>query len=154
MAEKEKNNTRRDFLQRFGVVGVFIMSMIFFWRDIILYLFPKQKKKTYHKYLITKKNEMQIGEARQLKLGNVPVFIVRLETGYKVYSGVCTHLGCIVKWKTDKQQFHCPCHNGYFDITGRVISGPPPKPLEEYKVEETGNLVYIYVEDKLRSPWA
>jgi cytochrome b6-f complex iron-sulfur subunit len=154
MGTEEKKVGRREFLQRFGVVGAFIASMLVFWRDIVLYLFPPKKRKSYHKYLVARKSELKIGEARRITLGKFPVFIVRLKDGFKVYSGVCTHLGCIVKWEKDKERFYCPCHKGVFDITGKVISGPPPKPLNEYRVEEKGQLVYIYVEDKLRSPWA
>jgi len=47
-----------------------------------------------------------------------------------VRSAVCTHLGCIVQWQKERGQFLCPCHAGLFGIDGRVLSGPPPKPLE------------------------
>lgn len=47
----------------------------------------------------------------------------------KVLSDVCTHLGCRVTWHEDRQLFVCPCHDGFFAVDGRVISGPPPKPL-------------------------
>jgi Rieske Fe-S protein len=56
-------------------------------------------------------------------------------------SSKCTHAGCPVTWKTDKQQFFCPCHNGWFDAQGKVLSGPPPKPLQQYQItEENGTL--------------
>jgi len=47
----------------------------------------------------------------------------------KVLSDICTHLGCRVSWNEDRQLFICPCHDGFFAADGRVISGPPPKPL-------------------------
>ena len=47
----------------------------------------------------------------------------------KVLSDVCTHLGCRVAWHEDRQLFICPCHDGFFTAEGRVVSGPPPKPL-------------------------
>jgi Rieske Fe-S protein len=53
-------------------------------------------------------------------------------------SNICTHLGCRVRWITEREQFYCPCHNGVFDREGNVVSGPPPRPLDRYetKVEE------------------
>jgi menaquinol-cytochrome c reductase iron-sulfur subunit len=55
-----------------------------------------------------------------------------------VFSNVCTHLSCRVNWDTDKQAYICPCHDGRFDSTGKVIFGPPPRPLDAYatKVED------------------
>ena len=59
----------------------------------------------------------------------------------KVFSNVCTHLSCRVTWKEDLIEYVCPCHDGRFGITGEIVSGPQPRPLDEYetKVEE-GNL--------------
>jgi menaquinol-cytochrome c reductase iron-sulfur subunit len=27
-------------------------------------------------------------------------------------SNICTHLGCRVRWISDRQELFCPCHNG------------------------------------------
>ena len=53
-------------------------------------------------------------------------------------SATCTHLGCIVTYDEEENYFKCPCHNGRYDAEGKVISGPPPKPLRrhETKIEE------------------
>ncbi|AJE03196.1 QcrA and Rieske domain-containing protein [Geobacter pickeringii] len=44
-------------------------------------------------------------------------------------SAICTHLGCIVQWEKEKQDFLCPCHAGRYSPEGTVIAGPPPRPL-------------------------
>ncbi len=63
---------------------------------------------------------------------------------YKVLSGSCTHLGCVVKWQEDNERFACPCHAGFFDRKGNVISGPPPKALNQIEaVVEDGNLIVV-----------
>lgn len=75
-------------------------------------------------------------------------YVVRYtEITQKVFSSTCTHLSCRVNWRNDETDFHCPCHDGVFDIEGKVVSGPPPKPLDEYenKVED-GNLFIHFVE--------
>jgi len=59
----------------------------------------------------------------------------------RVFSDICTHLGCRVTWHSDIQEYVSPCHNGHFDINGDVTKGPPPRPLAQYEVRvEEGNL--------------
>jgi cytochrome b6-f complex iron-sulfur subunit len=58
--------------------------------------------------------------------------IVRKKGGDLVaLSAVCTHLGCIVQWEKEKQDFLCPCHAGRYTADGAVVSGPPPRPLSK-----------------------
>ncbi|OGS04707.1 MAG: hypothetical protein A3G41_00420 [Elusimicrobia bacterium RIFCSPLOWO2_12_FULL_59_9] len=47
----------------------------------------------------------------------------------------CTHLGCPYRWDADKKQFLCPCHTATFAVDGRVVSGPPPRPLDRFPVK-------------------
>ena len=69
------------------------------------------------------------------------------EREVKAISTVCPHLGCTVFWQKDRQEFFCPCHNGRFDKNGMVLEGPPPAPLDLYKVEIEGNNVFVYFKD-------
>ena len=62
------------------------------------------------------------------------VFIDREGDGYRALSATCQHLGCSVKWEAKKKQFQCPCHGGLYDREGRVVAGPPPRPLERLRV--------------------
>ena len=64
---------------------------------------------------------------------------------YIAMSNICTHLGCRVRWITDQDQFFCPCHNGVFDISGNVVAGPPPRPLDQYEVKVENDQLYILV---------
>ncbi len=60
------------------------------------------------------------------------VWIVADETQQErvsVLSAVCTHTGCNVAWQPGEEKFVCPCHEGRYDLTGEVLSGPPPRPL-------------------------
>lgn len=74
------------------------------------------------------------------------VFVVRQdETQLLVLSNICTHLACRVSWHPDIQNYVSPCHNGHFDMVGNVISGPPPRPLDEFVTKiEDGNLFIQY----------
>ena len=70
------------------------------------------------------------------------LFVLRTgESDVRVFSDICTHLGCRVSWHPDQQHYISPCHDGHFDIVGNVVSGPPPRPLDEYMTKiENGNL--------------
>lgn len=153
MKQNEEKQSRREFIKGFGIISTVVIAMGTFVYNSFSYLLPDRKEKTYHKYLVAKENEIPVGKAKEINLGGKPVFVVRLEEGYRVFSGVCTHLGCIVRWEENKGRFYCPCHQGIFNKQGEVTGGPPPRPLDEYQVELDNNLVFIKVEDKLEGPW-
>jgi len=63
--------------------------------------------------------------------------------GLVAYSDVCTHLSCAVLYSPGRQQFHCPCHEGYFDAyTGNVLAGPPTRPLPLIELDMRDGVVY------------
>lgn len=71
--------------------------------------------------------------------GTRPAILVRTADGeFKAFSAVCTHLECTVQYKADVSQIWCACHNGFYDLSGNVASGPPPRPLESYAVAVRG----------------
>jgi menaquinol-cytochrome c reductase iron-sulfur subunit len=76
---------------------------------------------------------------------NYGLYVVRRnESEARVFSDICTHLGCRVTWHPDQEHYISPCHDGHFDVLGNVISGPPPRPLDEFATEmENGNLFVI-----------
>ena len=68
-------------------------------------------------------------------LGSEPVIVVRLAEGeFRALAATCTHLDCIVEYRADQKVIWCNCHDGRFDLSGRNIAGPPPRPLETYQV--------------------
>lgn len=76
---------------------------------------------------------------------NYGLFVLRRnESEVRVFSDICTHLGCRVAWHADLQHYVSPCHDGHFDILGLNISGPPPRPLDEFVTKiENGNLFVL-----------
>ncbi|SYZ73028.1 Cytochrome b6-f complex iron-sulfur subunit [Candidatus Zixiibacteriota bacterium] len=59
-------------------------------------------------------------------------------------SAICTHLDCTVQYRKDLGLIWCACHNGKYDLEGRNISGPPPRPLKQFDVhvnQTTGDIV-------------
>lgn len=78
------------------------------------------------------------------KFGSDPAILILGSDGkLRAFSGVCTHLECTVQYRSDLQKIWCACHNGMYDLNGRNISGPPPRPLVEYKVTQKGDDVIV-----------
>jgi len=152
--DQAEKRTRREFLRRMGVFGALILAMGAFLRQLLVFFSPSMKKTPTHKFLVAKVDEVPLGQAKEITIQGKPVFVVHLESGFKVFSGVCTHLGCIVKWEPNNDRFYCPCHKGVFNREGDVMEGPPPRPLDEFVVELDENLVFIQVADKRKGPWS
>lgn len=71
------------------------------------------------------------------------VYVVKKEDGQFVLFDIhCTHVGCPVHWNDKAQRFFSPCHGGVFDIEGRVLAGPPPRPLDRYTVKIEDGILY------------
>jgi Rieske Fe-S protein len=74
-----------------------------------------------------------------MKFGSKPAIVIRTADGsFRAFSAVCTHLECTVQYKPETSQIWCACHNGLYDLTGSVVSGPPPRPLEAFQVNLRG----------------
>lgn len=70
-----------------------------------------------------------------VRFGLEPVILVKVAAlEYRAFSATCTHLDCIVEFQKDKSRIWCNCHGGAYDLTGRNVAGPPPRPLTPYKV--------------------
>ncbi len=64
---------------------------------------------------------------------------------YLTFSNICTHLGCPVRWDETRRAFACPCHGGVFSIDGRVMHGPPPRPLTQVPHKLESGVLYVQV---------
>jgi len=74
---------------------------------------------------------------------NVAVYVVNQGDGkFTVFDVRCTHLGCPVSWKEGEQKYFSPCHGGVFDPEGRVLAGPPPRPLDRYEYKVENGVLY------------
>ena len=70
-----------------------------------------------------------------VRFGAEPVIVLRVsDTDYRAFAATCTHLDCIVEYHKGKAAIWCNCHNGQYDLTGRNVAGPPPRPLTAYRV--------------------
>ncbi len=91
-------------------------------------------------------NDLRIGEARLMRHGVAPFFVIRTnETTVLALSAVCTHVRCILNYDRERRGLVCPCHDGRFDLRGNVLSGPPPRALRTYEVTLREGEVYVRV---------
>jgi Rieske Fe-S protein len=137
VAEVSPSIGRRRFLSWFlGTTGgAFLISALY---PILRYVSPPRIPEA-------STSEVEVGPVNDPELvekgfkivhfGADPVIVVKLsDTDLRAFSASCTHLDCIVEFRKTKQLIWCNCHNGVYDLTGRNIAGPPPKPLTPYRV--------------------
>lgn len=148
--DQEKKESRRQFLGKWFMGTGLFASAVLFVRHGFAFIFPAEAKAKKRKLLVGKVNEIKVGEAKEVTYGENDLFLVRTDDGFKVFSAICTHLGCKIRWEGYRNRFYCACHKGIFSASGEVISGPPPRSLDEYKVEVEDNLVYMWMEERNR----
>ena len=135
---------RRNFINYF-LGGSLAGTIIAFLYPIISFLLPtKQTEAVIKKINAAKLGELAPNTYKIFKFGTTPGILINTSDGeLKAFSGICTHLTCIVIYESDTGTLLCPCHNGRFDLNGNVVSGPPPKPLESYNVEISGEDIVV-----------
>jgi len=139
---------RKDFLHSlfaFIPLGTAFAGLSFMG---LRFITPRKVEKQYRKIFAMNLEDIAINETKPFfDLRGRELVLVRTgEKEVKAISTTCTHLGCKVHWEADKNIFFCPCHNGIFNPDGAVLDGPPPRPLDTYRVQVEGKVVYLYSE--------
>jgi cytochrome b6-f complex iron-sulfur subunit len=89
-------------------------------------------------------DDYRVGEGRLVRHGVTPFYVVRLDaTRVLALSAVCTHVRCILGYEPARRTLVCPCHDGRFDLSGNVLSGPPPRPLPSYPVSVRAGEIFV-----------
>ncbi len=88
--------------------------------------------------------EIKANSGRIFRFGSLPGILIKTPAGeLRAFTAVCTHLNCTVQYREEKQDIWCACHNGVYDLNGKNVSGPPPRPLEPYKVYVKGDEIVV-----------
>lgn len=133
---------RREFLKK-GLSLLGLTTLAAFVYSLYRFFSPPPEV-TGSKQLILSKREIPAGEAKEIVFNDTPGIIInRPEQGYIALSRVCTHLGCLVDYQKDRKRMLCPCHGGTYDLSGRVTSGPPPRPLQVFPLNVEGDSIII-----------
>ncbi len=88
--------------------------------------------------------EVKPNSGQIFKFGSRPGILIRTPAGeLRAFSAVCTHLNCTVQYRGDLGQIWCACHNGHFDLNGKNVEGPPPRPLDAFVVNVRGDQIVV-----------
>jgi len=137
----EKTISRRRFIG-FAWIAAAVIVLAELVGGTLAFLWPRRKGGKSEKIFVA-------GNTAGFKVGEVVpfrrerAFVVRVDGGFLALSAVCTHLHCIVNWNGALKTFECPCHGGKFNEAGAVTGGPPPRPLDLYKLQIVAGKVIV-----------
>ncbi len=141
MTQKESNRLQhgdqKSLSRRRFMVYVWITAGALAIAELIggtmAFLWPRRRQSKGEQIFIAGKvTDFKEGEV--IPFRKEKLFIARTEAGFLAISATCTHLHCIVNWNGTLKKFECPCHGAKFNANGEVLEGPPPRPLDLYKL--------------------
>ena len=139
---EERGTTRRSFVVDGTLLAAATAWAVMTAKTVVEYLRPLARS-------VGADSDVELSDSDRRKIvengfaivrvGDERVIVLRSARGKLVATSArCTHESCTVAYKRDEDVIFCACHNGKFDLGGRVISGPPPRPLPAWRV--TGDL--------------
>lgn len=124
-------------------LGATILSVLY---PVLRYLVPPaaSEPSLTEFELDIKASEIKPNSARIVPLGSKPVLLIRDGQGeMKALMATCTHLDCTVQYRPDRSDIWCACHNGVYDLAGKNLSGPPPRPLTAVAVNVRADKIVL-----------
>jgi len=117
-----------------GSVGAMFASVAY---PVVRFLSPPRvPEATTRRVEVGPTNDPELVERgfKIVRFGSEPVILLRVGEEYRAFSATCTHLDCIVEYDKTERLIRCNCHDGRYDLTGRNVGGPPPRPLDRFQV--------------------
>lgn len=135
---------RRRFMQVL-LGGGLLASAVAFLYPVLRYLVPPVATDLGGDSVVAAKvGDLKANSGKIFRFGSRPGLLLRTAEGeYRAMSAVCTHLNCTVQYRSDVREVWCACHNGFYDLNGRNVAGPPPRPLDAYDVHINGDDVVV-----------
>lgn len=135
---------RRRFMQVL-LGGGLLASAVAFLYPVLRYLVPPAATDLGGDSVVAAKvGDLKANSGKIFRFGSRPGLLLRTAEGeYRAMSAVCTHLNCTVQYRSDVREVWCACHNGFYDLNGRNVAGPPPRPLDAYDVHINGDDVVV-----------
>ena len=120
-------------------------SFVSFVYPVLRYLVPPPVADLGGDEVVAAKvGDLKPNGSKVFRFGSRPALLLMTAEGeYRALSAICTHLSCTVQYRGDLRQIWCACHNGLYDLAGRNVSGPPPRPLEVFQVHLRGDEVVV-----------
>lgn len=135
---------RRRFVEALLGSG-FLATAVAFLYPVWRYLIPPKVAELGSDSVVAGHvGELKPNSGKIFRFGDRPGLLIRTADGeYRAMSATCTHLSCTVQYRDDLREVWCACHNGMYDLNGRNISGPPPRPLEAFEVQVRGDEIFV-----------
>lgn len=135
---------RRRFLNNLLGGGAFATLGAIFYPILRFMNPPRVVEAPTSSVVACKAAELRPNESKIFKFGSKPGLLIQTPSGeYRAFTAICTHLDCTVQYRSDEKMIWCACHNGRYDLTGKNVSGPPPRPLEEFQVHARGEDIVV-----------
>lgn len=135
---------RRGFVELLLGGGFLATAMAFIYPVLRYFVPPKTVDLGGDSVVAAKVGELAANSGKIFRFGSRPGLLIRTaDGGYRAMSAVCTHLSCTVQYRPDVREVWCACHNGTYNLDGRNISGPPPRPLEAFDVQVKGDEIFV-----------
>ncbi len=140
-SQTDKKPISRRRLMAYAWIGAAAIVIAELIGGTFAFLWPRRKgPKVETVFIAGKVTDFKVGEV--IPFRKERTFILRTEGGFLAISAICTHLHCVVNWNEMLKRFECPCHGAKFNQNGEVLEGPPPRPLDLYKLQiAAGNVV-------------
>jgi len=136
---------RRGFVNRFLSVSLTALAGAVIYPVLRFISPPRIPEAVGDRVKAGTASEMAKKKWKIFPFGQVPAILIETGPGqFKAFAATCTHLACTVQFHLESRRLWCPCHNGWYDLTGRNVAGPPPTPLEAYEVELTGEDIFVH----------
>ncbi len=137
--------TPRRRVVGFLLGGGLFASLVSFVYPVLRYLIPPPVADLGSDEVVASNvGDLKPNSSKIFRFGARPALLLMTADGeYRALSAVCTHLSCTVQYRNDLHQIWCACHNGLYDLSGRNISGPPPRPLEVFQVHVRGDEIVV-----------
>jgi cytochrome b6-f complex iron-sulfur subunit len=125
--------------------GGVVASIVAFVYPVLRYLVPPPVPDLGGDEVVAAKlGDLKPNGSKIFRFGTRPALLLLTAEGeYRALSAVCTHLSCTVQYRNDLHEIWCACHNGLYDLNGRNISGPPPRPLDAFQVHVRGDEIVV-----------
>ncbi len=140
----QQEENRREFL-KYVLGGSLIAWLASILYPVLAYMKPpKQAEVEVSSVKVGKLKDIEKEAGTIVRFGNKPVILVRtVNDELRAFEATCTHLDCTVQFRKDMGLIWCACHNGKYDLNGRNVAGPPPRPLDDFRVVIQGEDVFI-----------
>jgi cytochrome b6-f complex iron-sulfur subunit len=136
--------SRRHAIELFLGGGILASLATFIYPVLRYFIPPLVVDLGGDEVVAAKQVELKPNSGKIFRFGSRPGLLIMNNDGsYRALSATCTHLGCTVQYRSDLREIWCACHNGTYDLNGRNISGPPPRPLDVFDVHLRGDEIVV-----------